>query len=308
MKFISTEATLAQNENSYLLTKTSPKLRLLTVATDRLLRTYGRADLEATHNNITTAATLETVHKAMSAILSRNGRRLKLHSNNGVLLLMNLRSFSSTQSDLPDLVVENLSVHRIQNIENGSTEYILLPPEKYPSDISVDSSIKYASVHRHRNILFAARSFHAQYSLEDICLPLVEVALKEAGENGEQPQAIASLSGLCDWVGSAIQGIVHSKELTRLQENDKASFEAVQAIATGVPRSGHSVLGVGTYRDGEEGWKALAREFCVQKSLSHECNLYEKRDARLVDIEHMADRSPSYLQSAGGAMARLFFL
>ena len=248
----------------------------------------------------------------MFPVVSRALQRLRIRSSCYQRKLPHriVRSFSSTQSDLPELafILENFTVHRIQNNENGPTEYILVPPET-PIDFSVDPSAKFASIYRHRNIMFAARSFRPQYSVEDICLPLVEVALQEATENnpGEQPQAIASLKGLCKWVDSAVQGSVHSTELARLQQNDKAGFEAVQAIATGVPRSGHSVVGMGTYRDGAEGWKALAKEF-VETSMSDECNLYQKRDARLVDIEHLADRSPSYLQSAGGAMARFFFL
>ena len=98
-----------------------------------------------------------------------------------------------------------------------------------------------------------------------------------------------------------------SEELDRLQREDSLSFEAVQAIATGIPRKGHSVVGIGTYRDGELGWKALSREF-IERKLSEEVNLYANRGGRVVEIEHMADQNPRYLKSAGGAMARLFFL
>ncbi|KAL3940912.1 MAG: hypothetical protein SGBAC_004625 [Bacillariaceae sp.] len=244
----------------------------------------------------------------MLATLSRIGRRLG-RSGHGILPQTSSRSSSSIQTDLPDLafILKNFTIHQIENPKNGSTEYVLLPPEKTLSDISIDPSLKFASIFRHRNIVFAARSFRDKYSLAEICLPLVDVALKEAGENGDQPQALASLSGLCDWIDSAIRGDVDSEELSRLQQNDQASFDAVQAIATGIPRSGHSVVGVGTYRDAENGWKSLSKEYVLQ-GMSEECNLYEQRDARLVDIELMADQSSSYLQSAGGAMARLFFL
>ena len=70
---------------------------------------------------------------------------------------------------------------------------------------------------------------------------------------------------------------------------------------------GHSVVGVGTYRDGEEGWKKVATEF-VERNLSEEANLYKERGARMVGIEHLADQNPAYLTSAGGAMVRLLFL
>jgi hypothetical protein len=132
------------------------------------------------------------------------------------------------------------------------------------------------------------------------------MALKEAGEHGEQPQAIASLVGLSEWIRDSLEKN-DCETLTKLQTEDDLAFQAVKAIATGIPREGHSVVGIGTYRDGEEGWKVLAKEY-ISLQLAEEVNLYEQREARLTEIEHMADQNPGYLQSAGGAMARLFFL
>jgi hypothetical protein len=216
---------------------------------------------------------------------------------------------SSSATRLPDLdyIQKYYTIHSAENTENGSKEYLLLPPEASIQDAKLDTSLKLAALYRHRNIIFAARTFQEQYALSDICLPLVEVALKEAGENGDQPQAIASLAGLSEWVNSCLTAEHESTELEKLQQNDPVTFEAVEAIATGVPRKDHSVVGIGTYRDAEQGWKLLAREF-VERKHAEEVNLYEKRGAKLVEIEHMADQSPAYLQSAGGAMARLFFL
>lgn len=226
------------------------------------------------------------------------------------------RHFSSSSSDdRPDLdyIRKYYVVHRRGDPGHGSREYLLLPPDKTVEDAKLDPSLKAAALLAHRNILFGARStFDQYYSLTDVCLPLVEVALKDAGENGEQPQAIASLSGLSDWVRACLEedetaSTSGSKELSKLKTNDPAALEAVQSIATGIPRKGHSVVGIGTYRDAEEGWKALATEF-AERGLSAEVNLYQKRGAKLIGIEHMADKNPEYLQSAGGAMARLFFL
>lgn len=219
------------------------------------------------------------------------------------------RSLSTSSSNLPDLeyIQQHYVIHQINNVENRSKEYLLLPPHKTVEDSKLDSSIKVASLFRHRDILFAARSFHQEYSLNDVCLPLVDVAMKEAGENGDQPQAIATLTGLSQWVTICLQDKDKSEELDKLQREDSLSFEAVQAIATGIPRKGHSVVGIGTYGDGELGWKALAREF-IERKLSEEVNLYSNRGGRVVEIEHMADQNPGYLKSAGGAMARLFFL
>jgi hypothetical protein len=216
---------------------------------------------------------------------------------------------TSSATRLPDLdyIQKFYKIHRAENTETGSKEYLLLPPKKSIQDAKLDPSLKLAALYRHRNIIFAARTFQKQYALGDICLPLVELALKEAGENGDQPQAIASLAGLSEWVNSCLKAEQESTELEKLRQNDPVTFEAVEAIATGVPRKDHSVVGIGTYRDAEQGWKALAREY-VERNHAEEVNLYEKVGARLVDIEHMADQNPAYLKSAGGAMARLFFL
>ena len=113
-------------------------------------------------------------------------------------------------------------------------------------------------------------------------LPLVRDAIKDAGENGEQPQAIALLVDLSGWVRDClISG--KSASLERLQSEDPTSYEAVQSIATGKPRKGHSVVGVGTYRDGQNGWKAVAQEF-VDEGFADEVNLYRQFGAKLVNF------------------------
>jgi len=95
-------------------------------------------------------------------------------------------------------------------------------------------------------------------------------------------------------------------------------LDAVRAIATGVPRPGHSVVGQGTYRDGEEGWKSLAWEysnlatvpFDASNGVSglEEVSLYKSRDGEVASIEHLASVEADYLKVAGGAMARMFFV
>jgi hypothetical protein len=222
------------------------------------------------------------------------------------------RYFSSKEVPKLDYIQKYYVVHRRGDPGHGSREYLLLPPDATPEDL-VDPSLKKGAgaLLAHRNVLFGARSF-CDYSLSQVCLPLVDLAMKDAGENGEQPQAIASLAGLSEWVQSCFDeksdATSNSHELARLQtSDDSTAYEAVRAIATGIPRQGHSVVGIGTYRDGEEGWKALAREF-VELELCEEANLYQQRGGKLVAIEHMADKNPDYLQTAGGAMARMFFL
>ena len=109
------------------------------------------------------------------------------------------------------------------------------------------------------------------------------------------------------------------------KEKDRIKMiEAIRAIATGVPRPGHSVVGAGTYRDGQRGWEALAREYTNLVGAGHESAgldlsyvgrrgleevaLYRSREAEVSRIEHLAHTAPEYLREAGGAMARMFFV
>eukprot|EP00537_Pseudo-nitzschia_pungens_P006292 CAMPEP_0172376734 /NCGR_PEP_ID=MMETSP1060-20121228/68535_1 /TAXON_ID=37318 /ORGANISM="Pseudo-nitzschia pungens, Strain cf. cingulata" /LENGTH=283 /DNA_ID=CAMNT_0013104391 /DNA_START=114 /DNA_END=965 /DNA_ORIENTATION=+ len=224
----------------------------------------------------------------------------------------------------PDVafILEHYRIHRREKEgSNGlSREYLLLPPDIYVPQVIQDPSLPAAALFAHRNIIFGARSFHG-YDMKDVCLPLVRAALEESEivEHGQQPQAVASLNGLSKWVARCLEndGYEGSQTLMQMAGDDTTndderkkklvSVEAVRAIATGVPRPGHSVVGQGTYRDGQDAWKHLANEF-VGLGLSEEVNLYEKQGGNVVDIEHLADRSPENMKNAGGALARLFFL
>ena len=116
-----------------------------------------------------------------------------------------------------------------------------------------------------------------------------------------------------------------SAKLVLEREQDRITMlEAIRAISTGKPRPGHSVVGVGTYRDGMKGWVALAREYSQLTTASEdsvvldaslvgrkgleEVALYKSRGGEVTKIEHLAHTQPEYLKEAGGAMARLFFV
>jgi hypothetical protein len=197
-------------------------------------------------------------------------------------------------------IVESATVHRRGDDSYGSREYLLLPPN---TDLDNADEWKIASLHAHRNIVFGARAFQNR-SLVEVCTPLLNVALTECSKNGEQPQAISALYGLCRWVSGSLE----TNEMLRdLQDSDPVAFEAVKAISTGVPRPGHSIVGRGTFRDGEVAWTQLAKAF-VEAEPPDECQLYLQAGGELVGIESLADTKPDYLKSAGGAMARFFFL
>jgi hypothetical protein len=97
-------------------------------------------------------------------------------------------------------------------------------------------------------------------------------------------------------------------------------LECITAIATNIPRPGHSVVGQKTHAHGAWAWDALAREYALLdydndnsmsiRQLSEECLLYRHytESCELVEIELLADTSPNYLLSAGGTMARFFIM
>jgi len=176
-------------------------------------------------------------------------------------------------------------------------------------------------------------------SLEETCSPFLQIALEAAGRNGDQPQALASLPGLCRWVESCLvvsaegsddvvsdddavdeEGDINNRlvpprstTLDALRESgeddDLVSLAAVRAIATGVPRPGHSVVGFGTYRDARKAWTDLAMEYARKTTLG-EAALYKSAGAVVTGIEHLdlGAIDQSQLKESGGAIARFFFL
>ena len=235
-----------------------------------------------------------------------------------------------------------LQIH-IKGDRYGPREYMLLPSTIPLDDIDANDpeasalirKYRIASLRANRNILFGAKCFallgggdgagggssggsSSSESLIKACSPLVRAALNDASSNGEQPQALASLDGLCAWVESCLDG-QGSKELESIvnqmeggDEDAKCLYEAVKAIATGQPRPGHRVLGAGTYRGGQPLWEKLAREYAEggggPDMVASEVELYRTNGMEIVAVEHLADTSEEYLTSAGGAMVRLFVI
>lgn len=270
-------------------------------------------------------------------------------------------------------IVRVRSVASKANVQNEeeqeSVEYLLV----YSTSSENSKPTILSMLRRHRNILFGAQVVHSslieamkddndeQQNLQSpvpssemsvavmiaACGRLVDVATTDAGENGDQVQALSTLRGLCAWVSSCLAAYEQnmtsdennlqitscgSQTLDSLMESVRegnedsiVTYDAIKAIATGQPRPGHSVLGAGTYRDGRLGWEALAREYASLQSADDdegdeeenaqinvarcpEVELYRSRGAELVAIEHLADTSKEYLQTAGGAMGRFFFM
>ena len=65
------------------------------------------------------------------------------------------------------------------------------------------------------------------------------------------------------------------------KEQAAVAYDAVLALARGVPRKEHGALGASTFRDGQTTREKLAKEFCKQGG-SEEVQLYQARGAEVV--------------------------
>ena len=234
------------------------------------------------------------------------------------------RSFFASSTDHTTLL-SNASVHCITKGQGeGQRQYILLP-----QDTPLDLAMKVDKLHLARlsvqgNIIYGPKVVQRTLgTVSDVCMPLLEAALNDiSSEGSDKAIALASLQGLCQWVAKAIEEneqVQNNKNeaatsnksedsiqtiLTQWDTDDQTMYEAVKAISTGIPRPGHSVVGQGTYRDGEQGWTKLAEIYVKDTSQG---KLYERGGGQLNCIDYLADTTPEGLKNAGGSIARFQF-
>lgn len=264
-------------------------------------------------------------------------------------------------------------IHRELKEKNvyGIRRYLLLPRNEldmYDAATIANGGV-IASIHANQNMMFGLQ-LHTKSddtsegknvnftNFLNTCGPLLDIAKEDASINGQQPQALCTLHGLCGWVAECLEkngerskvlGVLSTEysddaatNKTSDQTNNKSEkpcsgqkiqnksnaytvqsesqrllqLGAVKAIATNTPRPGHSVLGMGTYRDGREPWIHLGWEYTqLSTPWDESCRrgleelmVYKSRDGEVGAIEHLAHREEGYLRSAGGAMARVFFV
>ena len=214
-----------------------------------------------------------------------------------------IRSFFASSTDHTDLL-SNAIIHRIGDDAYGKRSYVLIP---HGTDLDLAlkvDKLQLARIFADRNYIYGAKVVQRTLgSQTKVCKSLLELALEDSKSQGESPIALASLDGLSKWVTNSAEGAAHMKQLENM---DQTVYEACKAIATGVPRPGHSVVGQGTYRDGETGWTDLASNY-VKFKQSEEALLYGDNGGKFVDIDHLADTSRENMMGAGGAIARFTF-
>ena len=99
-------------------------------------------------------------------------------------------------------------------------------------------------------------------TLSAVGAPLVRVALDELKARGaERVVAVAPLSGLCAWV---VEHRLWEKLDATAPDHDPDQAGAVEAVAKGVPRPGHSVLGQGTFAAARPAFERLASAYVAQ--------------------------------------------
>ena len=145
----------------------------------------------------------------------------------------------------------------------------------------------------------------------DIGRPKEPKEPKEQGQDAKEDETVANSTTNDDITNNNNNHNSSNNNNNNNHDNNLAlsvvQLEAVRAIATGIPRPGEKAIELQTMRDARDAWIALAREF-VQKQPSDECQLYLNEGSELVSIQHGAERNPRYMASAGGAMARFYFV
>lgn len=247
---------------------------------------------------------MTTIRPVLS--LSTNYRNRILHNS----CLSKKRTFFASSTDHTSLL-KNATVHRIsitsEDPNNGDVygkrQYILIPNGTDLNLALKVDKLHLARISADRNFIYGAKVVQRTLGPTSIvCNRLVEAALEDIkSEGNDDPIALASLGGLSRWVVKGIEGKETIEAFTSMDEH---TFLAVKAIATQIPREGHSVVGQGTYRDGEVGWRALAQEY-VNLGLSDEAKLYLNQGFHLSGIDPLADTSREGILDAGGALARL---
>ena len=144
-------------------------------------------------------------------------------------------------------------------------------------------------------------------SLSSVGAPLISAAQEELRQRGaERLMAVAPLPGLCQWV-------VAQEAWTRIDRSapgfDDEQVGAVEAVARGVPRPGHSVLGVGTFKAARPAFERLAFEYAMQTRTDADAEhaMFAAAGAELAGINWMHNPEPEALRDCAGCTASLRF-
>lgn len=144
-------------------------------------------------------------------------------------------------------------------------------------------------------------------SLSSVGKPLVRAARNELLVRGAEPGrivAVAPLIGLNQW-------IVDNQRWSSLDESaedfDADQPGAVEAIAKGVPRPGHSVLGQGTFKAGKPAFMRLAMEYAARAAVDPdmETAMFANNGFSVANVNWMHATGPDDLKECAGCTVTL---
>ena len=142
-------------------------------------------------------------------------------------------------------------------------------------------------------------------SLSSVGRPLIRAASNELKLRGAgRIMAVAPLPGLCDWVA---REAAWERLDTSADDYSPEQRAAVEAVATGRPRPGHSVLGVGTFKAAKPAFVRLAMEYAMLslKDADAETAMFVAGGGEVQSINWMHATDPDALRDCAGCTALL---
>lgn len=137
--------------------------------------------------------------------------------------------------------------------------------------------------------------------------PLVRAAIDELKARGaERVVAVAPLAGLCAWV---VEHKLWEKLDASAPDHDPEQAGAVEAVARGVPRPGHSVLGHGTFTAARPAFERLASAYVAQAigrpDPDSEAAMFVHAGGEVLGIKWMQATDDESLRDCAGCTAHI---
>ena len=145
-------------------------------------------------------------------------------------------------------------------------------------------------------------------SLSSVGVPLIRAARNELKLRGcDRVVAVAPLTGLCEWVASEAAWERLDASAPDYHPDQPGS---VEAIAKGVPRPGHSVLGQGTFKAAQPAMVKLAMEYASTSALDDpdaEVAMFAASGAKANKVNWMHATDPDALRDCAGCTVTMQF-
>jgi len=202
-----------------------------------------------------------------------------------------VRPFFASSTDHTRLLKE-AEVHCLEQ-EDGVKEYILAAGGSDPEMVKKVRHLHLARLCLKDRTMYGARVLNRTLGTRDeVCGPLVDAALVDAGPGS---QARSTLHGLSEWV---LRGLRNEVSIEALKELSDAEVDAVSAIAEGPVTDS-------VYETGRDAWEELIGDF-LNQNVGDEATLYQSKGAVFVQVEHHSDDT-DYADTCGGATALFAF-